>query len=296
MPRAPPAVFLDSVCSGRVAAGAPARRSPGREGLRLRVSAGFGPASPTAGVLIGVRRGTLLPADPGAAATRDPVGRVDGQVSFSRISSRTRPASAWPRISFMTAPISAPAAATLPSRILSATSGLAAIAASTAATGRRRRRRPPARGPRRSPRGALAGEHAVEHLAGQLVVDACPRRPAPGRRRPGRASRRGRRSRRPASLARRAELGEPPLAGRRGDAPAAMVSSIRPTRTGADDVAHLEVGEAPVGLQPGAACAAARAACRAAPRPTRGRRDRHQVGLGEVAVVLGVGLLAAATS
>ena len=49
------------------------------------------------------------------------------------MSSRTRPASACPRISFITAPISAPAAATLPSRILSATSGLAAIALSTAA-------------------------------------------------------------------------------------------------------------------------------------------------------------------
>src|SRR5262245_10278967 len=50
----------------------------------------------------------------------------------SRISSRTRAALAWPRVAFMTAPTSAPAAATLPARILSAMSGLAAIASSIA--------------------------------------------------------------------------------------------------------------------------------------------------------------------
>ena len=88
------------------------------------------------------------------------------------MSSRTRPASAWPRISFITAPISAPAAATLPSRILSATSGLAAMARSTAVA------EGAVVGDDREPAGgddlvgrALAGEHAVEHLAGQLVVD-----------------------------------------------------------------------------------------------------------------------------
>src|SRR5437762_10671678 len=49
--RNPPAAFLDSVCSGRVVSGAPARRVP-REGhdLRLRVSAGVRPASPATGV------------------------------------------------------------------------------------------------------------------------------------------------------------------------------------------------------------------------------------------------------
>ncbi len=41
----------------------------------------------------------------------------------SRMSSRTRAASAWPFIAFMTAPMMAPAAWTLPSRIFSSTSG-----------------------------------------------------------------------------------------------------------------------------------------------------------------------------
>ena len=44
----------------------------------------------------------------------------------SSSSSRTRAASAWPRVAFMTAPTIAPAAATLPPRIFSATSALAA--------------------------------------------------------------------------------------------------------------------------------------------------------------------------
>ena len=51
----------------------------------------------------------------------------------SRISSRTRAASAWPFIAFMTAPITAPAACTLPSRIFSSTSGCEASASSIAA-------------------------------------------------------------------------------------------------------------------------------------------------------------------
>jgi len=44
-----------------------------------------------------------------------------------------RAASAWPRISFITDPISAPAADTLPALILSAIPGFASIARSTAA-------------------------------------------------------------------------------------------------------------------------------------------------------------------
>ena len=73
-----------------------------------------------------------------------------------------------------------------------------------------------------------------------------------------------------------------------------MVSSTSAERAGADGVAHLEVGEAPLGLQPGPPLArrlGQRAAQLLDPLPRR--RHRHQVGLGEVAVVLGVGLLAA---
>ena len=70
------------------------------------------------------------------------------QLSFCRISSRTVFASAWPRVAFITAPTSAPAAATLPARIFSATSGWAAIASSTAAA------RASTSDTRRSPRSA----------------------------------------------------------------------------------------------------------------------------------------------
>ena len=45
-------------------------------------------------------------------------------VRRARISSRTRAASAWPPVAFMTAPTRAPTAASLPPRTLSATSGL----------------------------------------------------------------------------------------------------------------------------------------------------------------------------
>src|SRR5690606_34532925 len=51
----------------------------------------------------------------------------------SSTSSRTRAASAWPFIAFMTAPMIAPAAWTLPSRIFSSTSGWEASASSMAA-------------------------------------------------------------------------------------------------------------------------------------------------------------------
>ena len=155
-------------------------------------------ASPTARCQR-VPRAVLQPARPDARLShrscQSRVGAHDrrkldhpDQVSFSRISSRTRPASAWPRISFITAPISAPAAATLPSRILSATSGLAAIARSTAAA------EGAVVGDDRQPAGrddlvgrALAGEHAVEDLAGQLVVDRAlvDQRLDRGPRRPG---------------------------------------------------------------------------------------------------------------
>ena len=90
----------------------------------------------------------------------------------ARMSSRTRAASAWPRVAFMTAPTRAPAAATLPSRILAATSGLAAIAvvhrggerAVVADHGQ-------AAGRDHLVRDPLAGQHALDHLAGQPVVE-----------------------------------------------------------------------------------------------------------------------------
>ena len=65
-------------------------------------------------------------------------------------------------------------------------------------------------------------------------------------------------------------------------------------RPGADGVAHLEVGEAPLGLQPAAALG--RRLGQRGPQlldPLPRRRDRREVGLGEVAVVVGVGLLPA---
>src|SRR5690606_17154333 len=51
----------------------------------------------------------------------------------SRMSSRTRPASAWPRVAFMTAPMIAPTGPWFPPRTFSMTSGCAASASSIAA-------------------------------------------------------------------------------------------------------------------------------------------------------------------
>src|SRR5215813_10192186 len=56
------------------------------------------------------------------------VNRGQDSVRRCRISSRTRAASAWPRVAFITAPTRTPAAAVLPERTLAATSGLASIA------------------------------------------------------------------------------------------------------------------------------------------------------------------------
>ena len=72
-------------------------------------------------------------------------------------------------VAFMTAPMTAPAACTLPSRIFSSTSGWAASAASIAAIARRRPT-PRGRGRRRPLRAALARDDALEHLARELVV------------------------------------------------------------------------------------------------------------------------------
>ena len=214
-------------------------------------------------------------------------------MSFSRISSRTRPASAWPRISFITAPMRAPAAATLPSRILSATSGLAAMALSTAVD------RAPSSETISRPAGgddllggALAGEQAVEHLAGELVVDpAAVDQGLYGGDLLGRHAERVDLDARVVGAP--GQLGQPPLARRLGGGPGGDRLLDQRERSGADRVAHLEVGESPVGLQAGPlrrGVLRQRAAQLLDPLPRRG--DGHQVRLREVAVVLGVGLLA----
>ena len=83
------------------------------------------------------------------------------------MSSRTRAASAWPRVAFMTAPTRTPAAAILPSRILAATSGLAAMASSIGG-GQRAvvADHGQAAGLDHLVGVALAGQHGVDHLRG----------------------------------------------------------------------------------------------------------------------------------
>ncbi len=217
------------------------------------------------------------------------------RTSFSRISSRTRPASACPRISFITAPMSAPAAACLPSRIFSATSGFAAIAVvdrcpEGAVVGDHGQ----AAARDDLVRAALACEHALDHLAGQLVVH---RLVVDERLDPRDVGRRdGEVDQVDAVLvAAPGQLAEPPLA--RGLRRRARGDRLldQAERAGADGVAHVEVAEAPLLLQPGAAHGRVlRQGAAQLLDPLAARRDRHQVRLGEVAVVLGVGLLATA--
>src|SRR3954454_4390775 len=86
----PPAAFLDSVCSGRVGAGVPAHRPRGGDGLRLRVSAGFGPASPTSGVTGCVISGRVRPSG-GLATTGHVVpGRQRNPFTHFRVSRDAR--------------------------------------------------------------------------------------------------------------------------------------------------------------------------------------------------------------
>ena len=90
------------------------------------------------------------------------------------------------------------------------------------------------------------------------------------------------------------QLAEPPLAGGlRGGAGVDGVGD-QVERTGADGVAHVEVAEAPVVLQ--ASAPDRRRLGQRGPQlldPLARRRDGSEVGLGEVAVVVGVGLLPA---
>ena len=76
-----------------------------------------------------------------------------------------------------------------------------------------------------------------------------------------------------------------------GAAPAATVASTSARRPLLTDVLELEVGEAPVRLQPAAACGRrlGKRGAQLLDQLDRGR-DRQQVGLGEVAVVVGVRL------
>ena len=90
----------------------------------------------------------------------------------SRSSSRTRPASAWPRVAFMTAPTIAPAAADLAAADLVRDVGLGGEGLVDGGE-----QRPVVADDREAAGGdhlvrrALAGEHALDHLAGQLVVE-----------------------------------------------------------------------------------------------------------------------------
>jgi hypothetical protein len=108
----------------------------------------------------------------------------------SRTSSRTRAASALPCIAFMTAPMTAPAACTLPSRIFASTSGCEASASSIAATSAPSSdttARP--RASTISLRRSLARDDALEHLRREPVGEGAGRRRARPARPPARASR-----------------------------------------------------------------------------------------------------------
>ena len=102
---------------------------------------------------------------------------------------------------------------------------------------------------------ALAGEHAVEDLPGQLVVE---RARVDQRLDPGHVGRGDRQLGELDALLVGApgQLAEPPLAGRRVRGAGRDGLLDQAERAGADGVAHLEVGEAP--LLPAAACAAPR--------------------------------------
>ena len=97
------------------------------------------------------------------------------------------------------------------------------------------------------------------------------------------------------SLARRASSDSHHLRAAWGAAPAATVSSTSAERARPDRVAHLEVGEAPVGLQAKPLLGGVlRQRAAQLVHPLAARRHRHQVGLGEVAIVVRVRLLPAA--
>ena len=179
--------------------------------------------------------------------------------------------------------------ATLPARILSATSGLAAIAASTAAPSA------PSSETTASPRAATtsAGEPSpastpVDHLPGQLVVERARRRPAPAPRATcGRCD---------AELGQLdaglvgapGQLGQPPLPGalrRRARRHGRLDQRPRRRRSTTSRISRsVKPHSALHPRQPLGRRLGQRAAQLLHPLPAR--RHRHQIGLGEVAVVL----------
>ena len=202
--------------------------------------------------------------DPVASRVTGRVGRTpsaeaadaaSGQAwARSSTSSRTRAASAWPFIAFMTAPMTAPAACTLPSRIFASTSGCEASASSIAAMSA------PSSETTASPRASTTscgvpspGDDALEHLAGELVGERARRRRAPASAATSRGRRRASAASRPCAFAMRVISPVHHLRAAAGVAPAATVASTSASRPPFDDVLELEVGEAPLGLQPAAA-------------------------------------------
>ncbi len=216
--------------------------------------------------------------------------------SRSRISSLTRAASALPPVAFMTAPTSGPAAATLPSRTLaSATSGWAAIAASTAAVS------------------STASSLTTPSLAGGHHVVGIARSPASTASITARASRSLSvpgcdqlrdtcyLSRRDGQVRELDYTGVVSLAGQRspshhlrapsGDAPAADRLRHQVERAHVGQRGDLRLGQAPLALQPlpprGTAPRAARPWISSLHHCAEGATGTRS-GLGEVPVVLGL--------
>ena len=196
--------------------------------------AGEGPRVGPVGGRAQRRRAAGDPADVRADPPRNRIARRvaprQDRPQRSRTSSRTRPASAWPRVAFITAPTTAPAAATLPPRIFSATAGSAASASSTAASSAvssLTTARP--RAAHHVVRLALAGEHALDHLAGQLVVERAGLHEGHHPGDLGRGDRQRPRGRRRRSFACRASSPSHHLRAASAGAPAATVLSTRST-------------------------------------------------------------------
>src|SRR5690606_19801455 len=139
-------------------------------------------------------------------------------------------------------------------------------------------------------RAALSREHAFEHLPGELVVDP------PGVHERLQLGDLGRGDGQlleldPLGPGGAGELAHPPLAGGGGVGTGGDGGLDEVDRPGVDDVAHLRVAVAPLLLEPAPADAGQLGQGLAdLLDPLPARCQRHEVGLGEVAVVLGVGL------
>ena len=148
----------------------------------------------------------------------------------------------------MTAPMTAPAACTLPSRIFSSTSGCAASASSIAAMSA------PSSETTARPRASTTScgvpspsDDALEHLAGELVGEGA-RVDQPLQR--GDVCRRDEIGRLAALRVRDAgDLARPPLARRGGRRPGLDRRGDLGEQAAVGDVLELEVAEAPLGLQ-----------------------------------------------